>query len=247
MKTLRILLLPILCLVMTGCLELHEIIQWQKDGSAIYTMRVSIPEFPEKDGGKKGKKDKDVEEDIEELFRNTAGTGLQLLDKKDQELFGLKVFSLKLKAEKFPDLNKFYKKMSMGKKAKAAEGKKKGKDQGKEAFEQLFTKSPYKFKKTKNGTIQVSRSFSPPKIKKPKKSKKKEDKKQLGKELESTFMNMFRLRFEIFIPTELVESNAQIIFGSNLRLETTLGYLMKSPYEINFEVKSTPELEAKLK
>ena len=111
---------------------------------------------------------------------------------------------------------------------------------GKESFDQLLSTSMFKVKKTKGGNLKITRKFTPPKIKKPK--KKEKGKEKFNQELEQAFMNMLRFRYEIFVPTEVIETNATQVFGKDLRWETTLGYLLKSPFEINVEIQGTPEL-----
>ncbi|MDX1386527.1 MAG: hypothetical protein R3257_02980, partial [bacterium] len=195
-----------------GCLEIGEIIKLNNDGSVDYTMRISIPEMPEK-GGKKSKADqKEMEDDIQEFFSVTMGKGLNFVDKSDQELFGIKVFTLKLKAEKLTDLNQFYKKL-----AEKGSAKEKGeKDKkGKEAFDQLYSKALFKVKKNKKGTLTITRSFTPPKIKE--KKIKDKDKEKMGKEFEQLFMNMLRFRFEIIVPTQVVETNGTQWIPGDLR------------------------------
>lgn len=220
-----------------GCLEISELLKINKDGTVDYTMSISIPELPEK-GGKKGVEDqKEMEEDIQEFFSVNVGKGLAFVGKSDEVLHGIKVFSLKLKADKLTDLNQFYKLLAK----KPTTNKKGEKDKGKEAFNQLYSTALFKVKKTKKGTLKITRSFSPPKIKED--TSKAKDKEKLGKDLDKMVMNMLGFRFEIIVPTQVIETNGLQIIPGDLRWETTMGYLSKSPFELNFEIQSTPELE----
>lgn len=223
-----------------SCLEMNELIQLQNNGSALFTLRISIPEFPEKGKKGPGSGKEDFEKEIGEMFAKTSYKGLELVSKKEEKVFGINNFILQIKANKLGDLQKFYSGMKADKKGKKS-------DEGKEAFDELFVKSPYKIKKTKQGTIRISRSFFPPKIKKKKEKSGDKKKDQFGKGLEEAFSNMFRIRFEFMSPTRVISSNAQRSFGKDLRWETTLGYLMKNPYDIQIEIDASPELEANLK
>lgn len=237
MKPIRCLLLILLSLCFfSGCLEFSEFTQIQSDGSVNYELRITIPDFPEKD--KKKDPDKDVEKDIAEFMKETHVKGLTPVGNEDKKVDGLKIMAIKLKGNSLLDLNGLY--ASIGKGPKEKGDKKKGK----EAFDQLFAKSGYQVKKTKSGTLKISRAFTPPKMPKAKKSD--EGEKKMNKEFEEMFMNMFRFKFEVFVPTELVQSNAEMVFGNNLRWESTFGYLTKNPMTMEFEIRSNPELDKAL-
>jgi hypothetical protein len=123
--------------------------------------------------------------------------------------------------------------------------KSKDKKKGKEAFDQLLSKSSYQVKKNKTGTFTITRGFKPPKLPKKKKADKGEGK--MNQELEEMFLNMFRFKFEVFVPGDVGSNNAEMVFGNNLRWETTFGYLTRNPMMMEFEIPSTPELAKSLK
>ena len=55
------------------------------------------------------------------------------------------------------------------------------------------------------------------------------------------------IRFELFVPTKVITTNAGEVFGQDLRWESNLGYMLKNPLQLSVEIESTPELEAKIK
>lgn len=246
-KTSKIFLMLLTVLWIPGCLELYELTQPKSDGSGTLTLRISLPDFPDKEDKEGQGKDKDIEKEIEESFKTSGLKGIELLDKSEADEFGLKSFTLKVGSQKMTNLPKIYTAMKAADEKKGSSKKNKSK-KSKEALNELFTKSPYRIKKTKNNSIIITRKFSPPKALM-KKTKSKEGKKQeeLSKELEETFLNAFRLSFEFMSPTQVISSNAPVQFGNDLRWQTTLGYLVKNPFEIRMEIEATPEMLKNLK
>ena len=223
---------------MTSCLEMTERIQLNPDGSSDISLHISLPDIPDDKKKSAPAKEKDLDKEVEAVFSSVQKDGLSLKKGREETITGIKYFTLIGSAEKIYDLKNLYFQMKKG-------GKNKEEDKSKEAFEEIFSKSRFEVKKTKKGVLQITRSFSPPKIKKLKKSSKKvkNQEAELGKELEDAFLNVFRIRFEFHSPTKVVHSNAPTVFGRDLRWETTLGYLMKNSFDIKIEIESTPELE----
>ena len=146
---------------LSGCIELYELIQLKADGTAVWTFRVSIPDFPDKkQKGKTG--EDDVDEGMADIFSSINKKGLQLVEREEEVKYGLKIFSIKVAANQLEDINQIYK--GMGEKKNKSGKKKKGKDE----LDQLYGGSPIKVKKNKDGSLKISRTFKPPKIKKKK-------------------------------------------------------------------------------
>jgi len=245
----KIILFPLffILLVFPACLELGELVKLQTDGRVNFTLRFSIPEIPEKKGVPKSKDDNELEDEIQKMLFAPGRGGLKLINKEEKEITGIKYFGIEILAQTLGDLTKLYK--SMTQQNNKASDKDKKDDAGEEAFRQLFQNSPYKVKRTKKGTLQISRSFNPPKLKKTKKSPKKDkdSSDEMGKMLEDKILNTFRIRFEFISPTTVLNSNALHSRGRDLRWETTFGYLLREPFEMKIEIQSTPELDAKYK
>jgi len=243
------LLLPFFAIFFVGCLEIEEITQLTPNGSAELALRISLPDFPaaKKKGGPS--KSEAIEENIEDAIQVRPLKGIELLDREEKNVYGLKVFTLKVRADKLARITSLYSAMKgKGKEKKKSKGKEKDK-KSRDAMDQLFTKTPFKVKRKEN-RILITRSFVPlpPEKKKGKKAHEKEQKKDnLSQELEETFMNMVRITFEFRSPTKVLDSNAQYFDGQELRWETTLGYLVKNPLEMRIEIESTPELKNGIK
>lgn len=220
-----------------ACLEWHELTQINSDGSVNYELRITVPEIPEKD--KKKAPGDDVEKEISDLLKETNVKGLTPVGGDDKKVNGMNVFSIRLKGDSLLRLNQLYETIGKG------DPKSKDKKKGKEAFDQLLSKSAYKVKKNKTGTLTITRGFTPPKLPKKKKADKGEGK--MNQELEEMFLNMFRFKFEIFVPGDVVSNNAELVFGNNLRWETTMGYLTQNVMMMEFEIPSTAELAKSLK
>jgi hypothetical protein len=240
MKKLGLLIQACLTLLMAGCIEFDEVVQLRPDGAADFTLIIMVPELPEKDGDPKSK---DVNKEIEEVFQ-TLGAAAKLTGRGEKTEYGKQRIWFSAFLPSLRSLGDIYSGLGKG----SAKDKKDGMKEGREAIDHIFSqRSDYKIEKTKQGSLKISREFKPGKPPK-KKAEKKENKQQeeLSKNMEEMMMNSMTFRFEFFSPTEVLSSNATGKFGQALRWEASLGYLSKSPFKMEMEIASTPELEAAL-
>lgn len=239
MKRVQLFFFALTLSLLTGCLEFNEVTQLKPDGGVDFTLSIQLPDFPDKK--KEDEKKKEAERDIEEMFQAMAGT-VQLKKKEEKTEYGKTTFTLAASLDSLARIGQIY--QGIGK-AEAGKEKKGGKE-GKEIFDEIFSKkNDYQVKKTGNGSLLITRSFAPPKKAKKKAEKKGKDE-DFSKEMETMMLNAMTFQFELFLPTEVVRSNATQTFGNNLRWDVSLGYLSENPFKMETEIKSTPELEAAL-
>ena len=239
MKKIAAALQACLCFLLVGCIEFGEVTQLRPDGSVDFTLTVLVPEMPDK---KTDSKTQDMNRELEEVFAALAGA--KLLGRGDETKFGKQRVWFSASLPSLKTLGDIYSGLGKGSAKEDKESPKKSR----EALDQLFSqRSEYRVVKTKQGSLKISREFKPGKIKE-KKPEKKESKEaeELSKEMEEMMMNSMTFRFEFFSPTEVLSSNATGKFGQTLRWEASLGYLSKNPFKMEFEIASTPELEAAL-
>lgn len=239
MKKFAVALQACLCFLLVGCIEFDEVTQLRPDGGVDYTLTVLVPEMPDK---KTDNKTQDMNRELEEVFQALGGA--KLLGRGEETKYGKQRVWFSASLPSLKTLGDIYSGLGKGSAKETKESPKKSR----EALDHLFSqRSDYRVQKTKQGTLKISREFKPGKIKE-KKPEKKESKEaeELSKEMEEMMMNSMTFRFEFFSPTEILSSNATGKFGQTLRWEASLGYLSKNSFKMEFEIASTPELDAAL-
>lgn len=241
MKKLALVFQACLCFLLVGCIEFDEVVQLLPDGGVDFALTVLVPEMPDK---KAEDKTKDMNRELEEVFGALAGA--KLIGKGEETKFGKQRVWFSASLPSLETLGDIYSGIGKGGKESGAE-KKAELQKGREALDHIFSqRSNYKVEKTKQGTLKISREFKPGKIKEKKVDKKDKETEELSKNMEEMMMNSMTFRFEFFSPTEILSSNATGKYGQSLRWEASLGYLSKNPFKMEFEIASTPELEAAL-
>ncbi len=241
MKKILFIFLTLLIVPGTGCLEFHEVVELKADGTAQLTLQIKLPDIAKKK--KDPSENKDVEAGVQELMGGLS-KAFKLEKNITREEFGIATFQLVVSIPSLNEVKELYRQVDL----KEKEGKKEEVKKSKDEFEQLFVKGEhFKIKRSKEGTLKITRTFTPPKAGKAKPSKAKKGDKEsenLNQEIEDAVLNAFYFTFEFLSPTEVKSSNAQWVVGNTYRWETTLGYLVKNPFTMEIEIAETPELSA---
>lgn len=231
-----------------ACIQFSESLILEKDASTDFRFTLALSNPPEDKKGKASKEDRKFQENIA-MIRNSIPSGIQF-DQKQSNEFGLTKVQFQLKSNRFADLEKFYLIFTdtLNQKVKKqnnenVKNKKKPDELGDIFVNALNQKSFFKIKKTNKGTLRISRSFKPGKIKEVK--KKKDDKKaDMGEGFAKMIVAMFEFRFEFVSPSKIIDSNAHEQLGQLLRWETNAAYLSKKPFEVWVEIEASPEMLA---
>ena len=149
---------------LSACLEFHEIVQLKADGSAQLTLQVKVPQFPKKAGDE----DKDPSKEAQDLIEGLSGS-LRLEKKEKSDANGVTIFRVVVAMDSLNQVKDLYQKVRL----KETDPKKQEEKKGKDEFEQLFIQSHHFQVNAKNAdALTITRSFTPPKIAKPKPEKK---------------------------------------------------------------------------
>ena len=226
---------------LTACLEFNEITQLAPDGKAQITLVIKMPEI-DKEKKSSDAQNKDLEESASDLLGGLSQS-FQIVKQEDKREFGISSYSLVVSLPSLAGVKDFYRNTEFKKKDGGKDEVKKGKD----SFEQIFLQSEhFKVKKTKEGTLKITRAFQPPKGGLKSSSGSKDDKEKskemekLSKDLEDAMLNAFYFTFEFIPPTEVKSSNAGRIVGNTYRWETTFGYLSRNPFTMEMEIADLP-------
>jgi hypothetical protein len=215
-----ILALPILA----GCLEIEERVSIAEDGVSKlnFTMRLVVPA----DQIKKNPMD-EAKGELSNVGSGVEGITVEKFEVRDE--YGQMILDLDLKADSFNALRNAY--------ATFPKEKKRGKKpDGGEVIEKLFSKKGFYAIKKKGKNIVLERRIG---IKRKKRKSKGED-----KDIDA-LMSMFggiMLHFDLMVPSKVVSSNAEDVYGNMLRWTIPLNYLDGHEVTLRAEIESTPEL-----
>jgi len=237
MQRFHSLLIAVAIFSLSACLEFHEIIQLKADGSAQMTLQIKVPQLPKKPGEST---DKDPSKEATDLVEGLTG-GMHLEKNEKTEINGITVFRAVVSLDSLNDVRTLYQKVHL----KESDPKKQEEKKGKDEFEQLFSKSNHFVVSSKGDTLNITRSFTPPKAAKPKPEPKEADKDKFSKEFEDAILNTFYFTFEFVPPAEAMSNNATLVVADTYRWETCLGYLLKNPFKMEIQIPNTPELKAR--
>lgn len=243
-KTANLLFMAVLFFSLAACLEFNEVVQLKRDGSALLTLVIKMPDIVDKDKKSEDAQSKDLKDSAEDLLGGLS-QGYQIVDQGQRQVNGLNLFTLSVSLPSLEGVKELYRHTGFKKK----EGGKAEVSKGKDSFERIFLRSEhFKVKKTKEGTLLITRSFAAPKdgdkASSPKNDKGKEKDKEMEKmnqELEDAMLNAFYFTFEFVSPTEVKSSNATRVVGNTYRWETTFGFLSRNQFTMELEIADLPK------
>jgi hypothetical protein len=218
-----VLLLPIL----SGCFEIGERVSIEPDGTAglDFKMRLVVPE----DQRKKKNPMEEAKGELSNVGSGVDGVTIEKFEVKDE--YGQMILDMDLKADSFKALRNSYatfpKPDKSGKKA-----------EGGEVIEKLFSKKGFYTMKKKGKKIVIERKIG---IKRRKRKPKGKDK---DKDIEAllSMLGGIMLHFDLVVPSKVISSNAQDVYGNTLSWVIPLNYLDGHEVKLRAEIESTPEL-----
>ena len=224
-KIAAVLSLIIILPLLAGCFEVEERVSIAEDGVSKldFKMRLVLPD----DQKKKNPMD-EAKGKLGNVGSGVEGVTVENFEVKDE--YGQMILNLDLKADSFSALKNAYATFPKEEKKKGA------KPEPGDQIEKVFSKKGFYTIKKSGKKLVIERKIGT-------KGKKKKSKgKDKDIEMLMSMLGGIMLRFDLVLPSKVISSNAEEVYGNTLHWVIPLQYLDGHVVTLRAEIESTPEL-----